>query len=104
MDNAQVLLCLPGKLSLRNVYDDHDDGSDGAADNTEAAEDYKAAFFLRDFPRCGGVAVRIASRFMAAMMLLRARSMLKPASHQRCPFLWSFGWAGIFFYSHTVFF
>ena len=69
---------------------DHDDGSDGAADNTEAAEDYKAAFFLRDFPRCGGVAVRIASRFMAAMMLLRARSMLKPASHQRCPFLWSY--------------
>ena len=90
MDNAQVLLCLPGKLSLRNVYDDHDDGSDGAADNTEAAEDYKAVFFLRDFPRCGGVAVRIASRFMAAMMLLRARSMLKPPSHQRCPFLWSY--------------
>ena len=50
----------------------------------------KAVFFLRDFPRCGGVAVRIASRFMAAMMLLRARSMLKPASHQRCPFLWSY--------------
>ena len=44
MDNAQVLLCLPGKLSLRNVYDDHDDGSDGAADNTEAAEDYNPPF------------------------------------------------------------